>query len=68
MIAVVDASGEVAGVLDEELAQLGVVNEPARAGELVPRAAAVSGPVLADWLGLSGLDRAGANRGSPWVT
>jgi hypothetical protein len=32
----VDVPGEVVAVLDEELAQLGVVDEPAWVGDLVP--------------------------------
>jgi hypothetical protein len=36
-------------VLDEEAAQLGVVDDPAGVGELLPCVAPVGGPVLADW-------------------
>jgi len=46
--AVVDVFGETIAVLDEKLAQFGVVDEPAGAREQGPCAAAVPGPVFLD--------------------
>jgi len=50
-------------VVDEELAQFGVVDDAAGAGELVPEVGLAGGPVLADRFGLAGLDRAGCEAG-----
>jgi hypothetical protein len=44
-------------VLDEELAEFGVVNESAGVGEFVPQVAP-AGPVFVDWIGLACFDRA----------
>jgi|ERR1700722_10736033 len=52
------------GVPGEELAQFGVVDDPAGAGELAPRVGPVDGPVPADWCWLGGLDRPGCEPGA----
>ena len=61
--AVVDVSRQLVTVLYEEIAEFGVVNEPARGGELVPCAGTAGAPILANGLALAGLDRPGCETG-----
>lgn len=50
-------------MVDEELAQFGVVGEPPGAVEFVPEVAPAAGPVVADRAGLAGFDRSGREPG-----
>jgi hypothetical protein len=56
---VVDVFCQAVALLDEELSQFDVVDDPAWPGELVPEVGSAAAPVLADRFGLAGLDRAG---------
>jgi hypothetical protein len=63
LLFVVDFACKAVAVLEEELAELVVVDEPAGAAEFVPQVAAAGSPVFADWFGLAFFNRAGCEPG-----